>query len=313
MGATYYMNPVISLDLIQTLIVFSDQKSLVKTARILKTTQPTISRHFKRLQELLPYPLFEQIGRNKVLTPYAKKIVERFRDRFKNIEDVFNDIISEQENSSDRVKIKIGGRSDILKKHFGIKQFEGVLHLESMNGLQVVDAIKQSKIDIGITQHDILTSDYIRKVLFQDFFCLIIPKKYLKNKNDYKKWLQQNIKENNSEQRDQMHCSYCAYCSYYDDQSFLKKQLAYLDLQQNLTAHFICDDWNFLEKRVAMGINWSIIPSLYLLNVGNSNSSNNESLSKYHVIEIKSDVKNVFYIYYRKRLSRFEWFKKLIL
>lgn len=79
------MNPEadLSTDLLFTFVTVAENGGIVRAAERLHRTQSAISMKMQRLEERLGRPLFEQKGRNKVLTPggetmliYARKLLD---------------------------------------------------------------------------------------------------------------------------------------------------------------------------------------------------------------------------------------------
>ncbi len=83
-GRGYY-NPVyMELDLFKSFVAVAEERSFSRAARVLHTTQPTLSRHIQRLEGELGVRLFERHGRHvectangRLLLPMAQAVVTR--------------------------------------------------------------------------------------------------------------------------------------------------------------------------------------------------------------------------------------------
>lgn|GEM_PF-6914714 len=277
----------IPIHLIQALVVFAEEKTVAAAANRLKTTQPTITRQLQNIQSLLPYPLFEQQGRKKNLTPYGKVLVDKLAGQFMDFESIFQEALIEQ-GSSKNIKIAIGGRSEILKRFFGNKLFSGKLALESMGHAQLERALAHGLMDVGVSQKEILTSNYVRKKLFADYFCLVVPHTFLrKHGGKIEKWMD--------------HYLDYPFCTYKSDTHEMKKTLQLAGFSSAPEENFTFSDWEILEERINQGLNWGMVPSSYL-----------KESKNYVFKKIDSSQEQIFYIYYRKSLSRFEWFRKFL-
>lgn len=274
------------LYLLQTLVIFSQEQNLVRTAQRLGLTQPTVSRQLQQLEESFENPLFRTEGRNKVLTEYGLHLVQKLSDRFADLEVTFNQVNQEFQKPN-QLRLTIAGRSELLGRLFAGVSFDGNMDFQLMSGQETSDRIANHKVDLGITQKKIQTADYISKKIWTDEPVLIVPKKWI-GSEDLKFW--------------QQNCFKHPACAYSSESPLLGDFLTLAKDPQNISIHWIMSDWTNLEKRVAEGLSWTILPNSYA-----------QDRKSYRVIQLpKSFQESEFYLYYRKDLTKFPWFKELL-
>src|SRR5258708_1123890 len=103
------MNP----EWLQAFVVFSQARSLEEAAQQLGTTQPTLTRQLKALEEALGVTLFSMQGRRKVLTQIGNDLLVELRPRFQGLKDSVERVLRHQ-SEPERMKIRLGARREIL-------------------------------------------------------------------------------------------------------------------------------------------------------------------------------------------------------
>ena len=63
-------------ELLRVLVAMAETKNLMEAARKLSITQPAVSQRLRRLEALVPLPLFQREGKRKRLTPYGHRLYE---------------------------------------------------------------------------------------------------------------------------------------------------------------------------------------------------------------------------------------------
>lgn len=279
------MNNKIPLSLLESLVVFYTQGTLEAAALKLQSTQPTLTRQLKLLEEYFSEPLFIMQGRKKVFTPFATKLALTLLNRFHDINEIVHEFhISEL--SEDNVTLKIGGRFEILKKALSNRNLINPIDMIPMSSLEVRRAVESQSVDIAISQQNINTLRYVRKELFRDEIGVAIPKKFLErhaNLKDAKNWMEVATKYPRA-----------VYKS--DDHQYKE----FLHQSMTNSPKLICPDWIFLENCFHEGLYWGLLPSSYMRSGANY---------KFFSLKLKPQI---FYLYYRKSLSGSQIIKSLL-
>lgn len=278
----------VPIDLLRALIIFNIEKNIDKAAKVIGVTQPTLSRQLVTLQSYFDYPLFEKDGREKKLTLFAKSICKNVDTLISQINQkilISIDEFSKEEN----VQLSIGGRQEFVKKYIDKVSFKGTFEVLNLSSREVVESLQQKKIDFGITHLNFDSLDYSKKILVSDRPAIIIPKKFLNEKPDIKKWSRV--------------CTQFPCLSYNKDLLFIKEFVEIFKIP-NIPIHLYFPDWQYLEEAASLGKGWAILPSQFIVNS-----------NKFHTIHLPNEDRYTFkmYLYYRREYTKLEWFKKLIL
>lgn len=281
------MQIVPPLYLLQTLVVFSEQGNLVQTAERLGLTQPTVSRQLQQLEELFEHPLFRTQGRNKVLTDYGSALVQELRERFVDLERIFQKV-DQTFAQSTSIHVSVGGRKEILDRYFSQVSFPGTLELIHMTGNETVEALKKGSLDIGITQQNFDSLNFLGKKLFLSGTALIIPKRWAHDISNPKDWAEK--------------ASQYGAAAYSVEQSLLKDYFDHHKTTEKMQINCIVADWNSIEKRVSQGKSWAVIPSDFVTEG-----------KGYEIFQLGTHFPSTqFYVYYRKDLAKAAWMKDLL-
>lgn len=275
----------IPLHLLDTLVAFSLEKTVLATAQRLGTTQPTVTRQLQQLEALLEHPLFENVGRQKRLTPYGELLSQKLSARFENIQNIIQEATLE-EGHTKNLDLRIGGRAEILKRVFGLKKFPLRVVLEPMGSQEIKKAMQSAQVDIAILQDNFSSFSYVKKVLFSDDWHLVVPERYLEKHQNIEKW--------------KIQSGDFPYASYKKDMQLLIMGLAHIDVVPARDA-FVFPDWTTIEERVHRGLNWSVIPSSYIVPKRN-----------YRTLKMSHLPAQIFYAYYKKSLNRREELQEIL-
>lgn len=266
----------IPLYLLETLSILSEEQSLVKTAQRLQTTQPTVSRQLKQLQGYFKSPLFENQGRNKKLTALGKKISARMQERLEGLEVSLQEALLEDEKL-ENLRLRIGGRFEILRRLIAPLDFPCQLEMISMESADITSALNNLSLDLAISQQEVPTNEYIRKILFKDEWCLIVPRKF--TKDSLSTWNEL--------------CSAYPYAAYISQWPLGKMLVSAASISEYPQEAFVFSDWETIEKRVQNGLNWAIVPSSFV-----------QENRSYQILTLKTSLEKPFYIYMKKSLRK---------
>jgi DNA-binding transcriptional LysR family regulator len=277
----------IPLHLLQSLVAFSDHISLEKAAAALRTTQPTVTRHLQQLQLHIKSPLFESQGKRKVLTPFGVQLVRQIRERLDSLDDIVR--TTEIEFGDPRnVTLRVGARTEILKRLFTEIPFDCSVHLLPMSGSSIQHAIESSTVDLAVGKEFQSPSAFVRKRLFEDGFSCVVPQDFLKSaETSLEQWLAR--------------CAKFPFAEYAPQVAPIKATLSAAMGGFRLNTQCTVGDWQVIERRVRAGLAWSVIPDSFLPNV-----------YSYRRFPFPLAGRSIFYVYYRKSLRQHAWFRSIL-
>jgi DNA-binding transcriptional LysR family regulator len=278
------------LHLVEALIAFYREQTMVGAARAIQSTQPTISRQLQKLQDILGEPLVEERGRNKVLTPFGIRMANAaescWADFGQAVQNVRLEILPKE-----RIQLRVVGRSEVLKRFFGNLITTNPIELIPLNSDETRLSLQRREADIAIYQGNFVSSEYARKKFFKDVMGVAIPKTALGAASSWKEWLKFG--------------SPLGLALYKSELLNLFSKSAREGVAPLLLPKpvFIFPDWSVIEERVARGLNWGFLPSTY---------ANIEKGSPYAYFPLDTIEEQTFFIYYRLKLGRLPWMKALI-
>jgi DNA-binding transcriptional LysR family regulator len=160
------------------------------------------------------------------------------------------------------------------------------IDLVPMGSDEITRGILGQTLDAGVTQEEINTAQYARKRLFKDHFCLVVPRSFISKPHlGIESWKRQTVRG--------------GFCAYKSDWLSVQAILSHLKVEPLPAEQFVFPDWETLEARVQAGLNWSLIPSSFI-----------RKAPTYLVHEVDQSPEQIFYLYYRKSISRLPGIRK---
>lgn len=165
---------------IEYIITLHEQQSFVKAAEICFVTQPTLSMQIKKTEEQLGKALFDRDHSPITLTSFGKQLLPYFRQIIEAYT-ILSDEIAKMDGSY-KAEIKLGiipTISDYLIPLFyqtWKKELKGV-HLEiiELKSEDLIDALKDRKIDIGILAGPVVESSINTQILYNEEIYVYAP------------------------------------------------------------------------------------------------------------------------------------------
>lgn len=234
----------LSLDLLKTLVVFSESGTVEETARRLGMTQAGVSLQLKKLEEQIGEPLFRAQGRKKALTDFA-------RDLCQTVAPPLNELAHRLDEASRRVPdpsrrtLRVGGRAEILSQAIDRIDFPGGMTLQAMTDPEALSALREDRVDLAILADAPGSPEFISKHLFDEEIVLAIPAAWKKTRT----W--EDV-ENDGDFPAKPAAAYTM------DAPFLNEVAAALGVKPNLK--FVCEDWGGVGKFVTGGRAWAAMP-----------------------------------------------------
>lgn len=276
------MNP----EWLNAFVVFAQSSSLEAAAKELKTTQPTLTRQLKALEDSLGAGLFSMQGRRKVLTHIGQELLVELKPRFAGLNESVERALKHR-NDPERTKITIGARREIIAAYVVKTKFPGRLLFEFLSHNEIVERLLTRRLDIGIT-HELPDSLNIQaSPLFKDEFVVAYPKNW-------------RLKHQSARQLLQTLSIEKPFLGYSTNAEWLKPILREFP-PARVTR--LCADWNIIATMISNGTGWSIAPQAQVSGQRN--------------IEIQALPKDLskptqFYCIFLKELHSHSWFKDFV-
>lgn len=235
----------LSLDLLKTLVVFSDSGTVEETARRLGMTQAGVSLQLKKLEEQIGEPLFRPLGRKKALTDFA-------RDLCQTVAPPLNELAQRLEEAARRVPdpsrrtLRVGGRAEIFPQAIERIEFPGSITLQAMTGAEALSALREDRLDLALLTEAPESLEFISKFFFQEEIVLAFPPAWKKMRS----W--------EDVEKDGDFLAKPA-AGYKIDPPFLSEIAAALG--GKFTLKFVCEDWNGVGRFISAGRAWAAMPA----------------------------------------------------
>lgn len=273
-----------SLDLIyiQALIALKEEKTLVRAARRLGLSQPTLTRIFQQAEALAPAPLFEMRGRNKELTVFAEELAKKMKQRLEEMHAELSGLSTEFA-VSEKLTLRIAGRIEILEHLLAELDYRGSLLLSPCPSAEALEKLKAREVDLAVSDRVLDSGNWIGRKILEDRFVLVVPSAWVKTAKTASEWLQSTADEK-------------PFIEY--NEALTRDMADGRRWQVSLSVN----DWRMIVRRVNAGLGWSLIPASFA-----------RADAGYTVFPVRGgkDVKT-FYISYRKELARIPAAKALI-
>jgi DNA-binding transcriptional LysR family regulator len=273
------------LEFLRSFVVFAESPNIVEAARVLKISQPLLSKQLKAFEENVGAPLFEFAGRKKILTTLGHDMHTLVKSRLDHLGAELHQLLATQSQSR---PLRIGGRKEILEQLVLHLHYEQSLAFFPLGSEEVEKQLAERNIDIGISQKTIDSARLIRKKLWADEFVLC--------------W-NAHIKGVSPMNMVEALTTLLGYRSYdYVEISVLTEllQSAKLRLKSPQTTF---SDWRVLVNALKQEKSWSVLPARFV-----------EGSTELRFMNLPVELRHEsqFFVYYQKEFSKLPWFKALI-
>ncbi len=276
----------IPFHLLQALTVFFEEKNLEKTALRLHLTQPAVSIQLKQLEDYFTHALFETHGRRKVLTTFGESLARQLQVSLQGVQNSLEQA-ERQFSDESQIRLKIGGRNEFLQALVPPDLFPGFLDYQEMSSQQVIGALQDGQIDMGVTHLKADLINYTSKKLRSDEICLIVPKAW-NFKGSAKEFFRKHA--------DRPVLSYPSYLPILD----ALKKIYEIETSWNIKATM--SDWNVIQKWVHEGKGWAAIPRLFV-----------QPKAAYAIHSLPDAPHSIeYYLYVRRDLRTFPWCRSFV-
>lgn len=177
---------MLSKSQLEYILALHEHQNFVKAAAACFVTQPTLSIQLKKAEELLGKPLFDRDTTPLEMTNYGKKLLPSFRQVLDAYQ-LLNDEIAKLDGSY-KASIKLGIIPTIadylIPKLYSQwkKELEGVhLEIKELKTEQLITAIEERQIDIGILAGPLNTTSFETQILYHEAIYIYSPLTKSKN------------------------------------------------------------------------------------------------------------------------------------
>lgn len=239
----------ISLDWLKSFVVFADSPNISVAATRLQVSQPALTTHLKRLEEELDSPLFEMVGRKKVLTTFGRELHSRLRTALPSVEQSITEsrLVFGDEK---QVTLRIGMRREILNEFIERFQFPGQVAFTPQSSDESVFDLQRGAIDIAITRSLPESSQLIAKRIYISHAELIIPKKWVRGNPTLKDLKQDKFFETHN------------WVAYSKDYPYISNFFEHLKMPMpSSQPKMLCEDWNLLARAAELEWGYTVMPS----------------------------------------------------
>jgi len=166
---------------LNTFCTLADIGHFTRTADKLHMTQPGVSQHIKKLEQMCGYPLLKREGKSIELTEQGR-MVYAFAMKQKNDEAALAEALSFDDPHKGLCRFACSGALALKlypelialqKQHPAL-----VTHLEAAPNHKILDDILRGEIDLGIVTHQPTLTQFRFEELAQEPLCLVLPKAY---------------------------------------------------------------------------------------------------------------------------------------
>lgn len=242
-------NVRIPLDLLETFIVFAQSPHITAAARVLGLSQPAVTVRLRKLEALMPHPLFVFQGKKKVLSHFGKALYQSVHGKLDEVERAI-ERVQQQYLDPGQIRIKVGVRREILVLLAQKLRFPGKILFLNLSNQEILSQLSQNQIDVGITHERPDDPNVLSKDLFSQSVRFCCSKK-----------LSPPISLKRALSREFLKSLPClAYKEV--EPPFLTewaKEAGFSWRELNVRA--VCEDWMEIMKMVENGDGYSLIPS----------------------------------------------------
>lgn len=226
----------ISLDLLRTLVVFSEAGTVETAAQKLKMTQAGVSLQLKKLEDQVGGTLFRTLGRKKALTDLARDLCRSIAPPLRDLETRLAEVRRRSEDPRLRV-LRFGGRAEILSRALEIFEDPGQLILRAMSSSEALSALREDRIDVALLADPPVSGEFISRPLFDERIVIAVPW-------EWSAALPGLISRPSA--------------AYKIDPPYLREVAGHWD--GALDIKYVCEDWTAIGKLVSLGRAWAAMP-----------------------------------------------------
>lgn len=175
----------ITLRQIEIFLQVVELKNLTKVATELNLSQSAVSMSIKELETIIGKQLFDRINKKLILNEIGRSFYNAVLPIYKKLDD----IESEFKNSEDKGSVRVGASTtiidyliptivcDYMGRYPNVK-----IELKEGNTKDILQLIKDGKIDMGFVEGNVEDSEIIKEIIGQDELVVVSSNEALKDK-----------------------------------------------------------------------------------------------------------------------------------
>jgi DNA-binding transcriptional LysR family regulator len=151
-------------NLLRTLVAFADTGTMVRAAEIVGRTPSAITTQMQRLEEMIGSPIFETMGRRRVLTPVGEQLVVHARRILQENQAAWLKMAGAKANGTLRLGVTqdfVGQRLSNILKIFLQSYPRVCFELSFGRSIDLVRAYEQKKLDVLVSVRQMPRDDEI--------------------------------------------------------------------------------------------------------------------------------------------------------
>lgn len=157
----------ISLDLLKTLVAFAELGRVEDAARSRGLTQAAVSLQLRRLEQDVGQPLFQVLGRRKVLTDFARDLCQLIAPPLRDLDRTLAEVLRFSPNPASQWTI--AGPAVLLETaSVRFSRWTGRRILRAMGFVEVASALRDDRVDVGLLPQGLLSGGDWAEVPFVD-------------------------------------------------------------------------------------------------------------------------------------------------
>lgn len=177
---TLFQSSGLSLDRLRTFLMVAEAGSIAKAAPDDPSRQSQFSRQIRELEEHFGVELTRRLGKGLCLTPAGLRLAALIRGQFQDLEDF------RREQQQAHKVFMLGAASSLLDwlvtpvaSAIASALGDASLILDSQRSRQLVESVREGRLDLAVVRSDAIPDPLPRTVLCQLSFHLCVPRRLL--------------------------------------------------------------------------------------------------------------------------------------
>lgn len=277
------------LHLIESFMAFETYKGVTNAAKVLKISQPALSRQLVQLESLVGAKLFQKSGRTKNLSPIGRELFLQLSQTWQNYDQLIDNSLSYfllQPNSP----LQMYGPAEVISKICATARFRYSMIFTPVRSSVVAEYVMRDQCSIGVTRFVPDSADLTSKKLFTENFYFLVPSQWgLTSKN---------LSQTFIHQIEKLPC-----VAYAEDFDYTPQFYEKYKIKCKPNIQRIIPNWSVLQSLVEAGVGWAMAPANLI-----------KKSSHVQMILIPDELypSVTYYILYKKNSSKISWFNETL-
>ncbi len=158
------------------LVEFARAKNMIEAAERLRMSQGAVSIRLKGLEKKVEQPIFEMMGKKKMLTAFGSELARLARENFERFDKELREVTHHYANPSS-IPIRVGCRKEIMDRIVKNFKVDNPLIFNDLNHNQIIESLLNRTIDLGITHQVPNSGELMAKKVFTNSVSICAHKK----------------------------------------------------------------------------------------------------------------------------------------